>query len=160
MRRIILAILFLLISSGIFAQTQRPNPLSLNRKTPLRPVQPVQNAPVNPQNTQALPGRTPVATITPENTPAPGKVLIRFEEGDVKEMIKEFSEILGRNFTYDETLKGRVSLIGPKEVSKWEAKKIFEASLEMIGYSVVWGWPINKIVPVADAKAEGNVPVM
>jgi type II secretory pathway component GspD/PulD (secretin) len=88
-----------------------------------------------------------------------GMVRIDFKEGDIKELIKEFSEILGKNFAYEEAIKGKVTLIGPKEVSKWEARKLFEAALERMGYTVVWGWPINKIMPISKAKTEGNIPV-
>jgi len=92
--------------------------------------------------------------------PAKGKIIIEFQEGNIKELIKEFSEILGKNFTYEDTIKGNITLIGPKEVTKWEARKIFEASLERMGYIVVWGWPINKIVPISKAKGHGNIPVI
>ena len=89
-----------------------------------------------------------------------GKILIEFQEGDIKQLIKLFAEVLHKNFTYDDALKGTVSLIGPKEVSKWEAKKIFEAALEAMGYTVIYGWPINKVVPLSQAKTEGNLPVL
>jgi hypothetical protein len=91
--------------------------------------------------------------------PAKGNVIIKFEEGNIKELINEFSELLGKNFTYDDSIRGNITIIGPSEVSKWEARKIFEAALERMGYAVVWGWPINKIIPVSRAKSSGNVPV-
>ena len=91
--------------------------------------------------------------------PKKGNVIIEFSEGSIQELIKYFSELLGKNFTYEDSIKGTVSLIGPGEVSKWEAKKIFESALEQMGYAVIWGWPINKIVPISQAKNGGNVPV-
>ena len=114
-------------------------------------------APGTPLSSIQPPGGVPA--LTPK-IPAKGKVIIDFQEGEIKTLIKIFSELLGKNFTYDETIKGSVSLIGEKEVTKAEAQRIFETSLEMMGYTVVYGWPVSKIVPISEVKNEGNLPVV
>jgi len=161
LRNKIVLLLGLLLAIPLYAQ-------DLNVERPTRGGNPLDF----PRRARRTPRPTP--TKTPTQTPKPkdkkkdsapkktkdGKLIIEFTEGDIKNLIKEFSELLQKNFTYDDTIRGKVTLIGPKEVTKWEAKKVFETSLQMMGYTVIWGWPINKIVPVSRAKTQGNVRVI
>ena len=148
---------------------------AVNRRKARRLHSPVQITPTPTDNQdnqsndviQYQPEPTSPSKTTPSETkaqeeikPKKGMVYIKFREGNIKEMVKEFSELLGKNFTYDDGIKGQVTLIGEQEVTKWQARKIFESALERMGYAVIWGWPINKIVPISQAKTSGNVPVI
>lgn len=157
----------LLLPAGLQSKSGPPVPNSAKAKRK-----------ISPSVTPAVPGNTKT-TVSPgsqhsagqpqqetetqtkeKKKPKKGHVIIEFTEGSIQELIKHFSELLSKNFTYDESIKGKVTLIGPTEVTKWQARKIFESSLERMGYVVIWGWPINKIVPISQAKSRGNVPVI
>ncbi len=67
------------------------------------------------------------------------------------------SELTGENFLYDETVKGKATIISPESMTLKEAYQLFLTVLNVKGYTVVPSGKVNKIVMLKNAK-ESNLP--
>lgn len=66
------------------------------------------------------------------------------------------SETTGRNFIFDERLKGKVTIITPSNLSSADSFNLFTSVLELKGFTVIpSGVNAYKIIPVAEAKQRG-----
>ena len=89
----------------------------------------------------------------PEGNRAPdGTIHLNFRNVDILQVITLMSELTGKNFLVDDKVRGKVTLIAPQPVTRAEAYQIFLAALAMQGFTVVSQGPINKILPLRDAK--------
>ncbi len=81
-----------------------------------------------------------------------GTIHLNFRNVDILQMITLMSELTGRNFLVDDKVRGHMTLIAPRPVTRAEAYQIFLAALAMQGFTVVSQGPISTIVPLRDAK--------
>jgi general secretion pathway protein D len=88
------------------------------------------------------------------SAPKAGKrfVTVDFDNVDIGVFIKFISELTGKNFVIDKGVKGKVTIISPREISVKEAYKVFESVLEVHGYTTVPAGNIIKIVPAVEAR--------
>jgi general secretion pathway protein D len=86
-----------------------------------------------------------------------GKVTLDFKDIELADLIQTVSEMTGKNFIYDDTVKGKVSIISPTQMSMTEAYNLFLTVLNAKGFAVVPAGKINKVVPTRDVK-ESNLP--
>ncbi len=86
-------------------------------------------------------------------------VSLDFKDVELTDLVQTVSELTGRNFVYDDTVRGKVTIISPKRLSLDEAYQLFLTVLNVKGYTVVKAGKTNKIVMVKDAK-ENNVPTV
>jgi len=106
----------------------------------------------------SLPPATAVLAQSPGKGPASsGKVTLDFKDIELADLIQTVSEMTGRNFVYDETVKGKVTIISPTQMSLQEAYDLFLTVLNVKGFTVVPSGKVNKIVPTREAK-ENNLP--
>jgi general secretion pathway protein D len=63
----------------------------------------------------------------------------------------------GKNFVYDDTVKGKVTIISPRGMSLDEAYQVFLSVLSVKGFTVVPSGKMNKVVRTQEAK-ENTVP--
>jgi general secretion pathway protein D len=88
--------------------------------------------------------------------PASGKlgkyVTIDFDNVDILAFVKFMSELTGKNFVVDESVKGKVSVFSPQKISSAEAYKVFESVLEIHGLTTVPSGDVIKIVPNQQAR--------
>ncbi len=101
---------------------------------------------------QETPPRT--AGTSPTNVELrKGEVLFNFQRADVEAVIKTVSQMTGRNFIIDPRVKGKVTIISARPVSKAAAYQIFISAIKAQGFTAVDapGGAI-KIVPVAEGK--------
>ena len=118
-------------------------------------VRPAQSKPV-----QSKPATTPQATKTAGvQTTAGGKVSLDFKDIELPDLIQTISELTGKNFLYDDSVKGKVTIISPKSMSLDEAYQLFLTVLNVKGYTVVPTGKVNKIVSNRQAK-ESNLPTI
>ena len=75
-----------------------------------------------------------------------------FDQVDIRVFIKFISELTNKNFIVDEKVRGKVTVISPKKISKKEAYRVFETILEVHGYSMVKAGNLTKIVPSASVR--------
>jgi len=81
-------------------------------------------------------------------------ITLDFQNVELVDMISTISELTGENFLYDETVRGKVSILSPEPVSLDEAYRLFLTVLRVRGFTVVPAGGVNKIVALASAKEE------
>jgi len=109
--------------------------------------------------------QAPAASPTPSAKPGiaslqkGGKVSLDFKEIELTDLIQTISELTDTNFIYDDTVKGKATIISPDPMSLDQAYNLFLTVLSLKGYTVVPSGKVNKIVPIRDAK-ESNLPTI
>jgi type II secretory pathway component GspD/PulD (secretin) len=98
--------------------------------------------------------------MEPEGPPAavePAKryVKIEFDNADILAFIKFMAEVTGKNFVVDPKVKGKVTIVAPKEISVDEAYEVFLSVLEVHGFTTVRAGSIIKIIPSSEAPGKG-----
>jgi len=100
-------------------------------------------------------GRRPVmAGEGLAGTPGTGYVTIDFENVDILVFIKAMSDITGKDFIVSPKVKGKVSIVAPKEIAVGEAYQILQSVLEVHGFTTVPTGGMVKIVPSAEARGK------
>ena len=90
--------------------------------------------------------------------PGDFEVTLDFQNVELVDMIGTISELTGKNFVYDESVRGKVSVVSPRPVSVSEAYRLFNTVLKVKGFTIIPSGEVNKIVSVRNAKEE-NLPV-
>jgi len=93
-----------------------------------------------------------------EKTPSGLEVTLNFQNVELVDMIGTISELTGKNFVYDESIRGKVSIVSPKPVTVDEAYRLFSTVLRVKGFTVVPAGKVNKIVSIRTAKEE-SLPI-
>jgi general secretion pathway protein D len=86
----------------------------------------------------------------------PDKVTFNFVDVDLTAVTKFISEITGKNFIFDEKVKGKITIIAPTKISIDEAYTLFTSVLDLKGFTVIpSGIEAYKIVPSIEARQRG-----
>jgi general secretion pathway protein D len=82
-----------------------------------------------------------------------GLVSLDFNDVELGDVIKTIARMTGRNFIYDDRVRGRVTIVSPSPVPVEQAYAVFESVLQVKGFTTITtpGGAI-KIVPVREAK--------
>ena len=89
----------------------------------------------------------------PEFNEQGDKVTLDFQETELTDVITMISRLTKKNFLFDDRVRGRVTVISPSPVTPEEAYRVFEAILQVKGFTTVPGpGGILKIVPLRQAK--------
>lgn len=97
-----------------------------------------------------------VAWTLPGAHAASQKVSFNFVNVDITAVAKFVSDVTGKNFIYDNRVKGKVTVIAPTKISVNDAYDLFTSVLQLKGYAIVpTGIRAYKIVPVAEARQSG-----
>ncbi len=132
----------------------RPGPSGPARPEP-RAVPPPAAAPARP----APAGAAPARRMPPIPPPGPGRqITMDFNDADLQILVKFMSELTGKNFILDERVRGKVTIISPSRITIDEAYRVFEAVLDVKGFTTVPVGAALKIIPARDAKQTG-IPV-
>lgn len=94
----------------------------------------------------------------PAEKPAGDQISLDFKDVELSDLIQTISELTGKNFLYDESVKGTVTIISPEPMSLADAYQLFLTILNSKGYALVPAGKAHKIVSLRDAK-ENNLPV-
>lgn len=81
-------------------------------------------------------------------------ITINFNNVSIETVVRFISEKTGKNFIYDEKLKGNVTIIAPTKLNSMEAYNLFLSVLEIKGYSIVFTGSAYKIVPLNTIREE------
>ncbi|HEX5066962.1 MAG TPA: type II secretion system secretin GspD [Myxococcota bacterium] len=89
----------------------------------------------------------------PAEAPADDLVSLDFNDVELGDVIKTIAKMTGRNFIYDDRVRGRVTIVSPSPVPVEQAYAVFESVLQVKGFTTITtpGGAI-KIVPVREAK--------
>jgi len=83
--------------------------------------------------------------------------LLNFQNADIHGVVKAVSQMTRRNFLIDPRVKGQITIISAKPVSRGAAYQIFLSALKAQGFTAVEGIGVTKIVPAAEAKTNAFV---
>ncbi|HEV2171562.1 MAG TPA: type II secretion system secretin GspD, partial [Candidatus Binatus sp.] len=90
--------------------------------------------------------------LPPQNT-----ITMNFQNVDIPVLAKFISEITGRNFIIDESVRGKVTIISPSKVTPEQAYSIFQSVLQVKGFTTVQSGKIIKIEPARNVRS--NAPL-
>lgn len=80
------------------------------------------------------------------------KVYLNVQDQDIKDVIKQISKATGKNFIIDDKVRGKVTIMSEKMMTKEEAYQAFLSALEVAGFTTVTGpGGIIKIVGLKEA---------
>lgn len=98
--------------------------------------------------------------VAAQSSGLPGnlEVTLDFQDVELVDMIGTISELTGKNFVYDESVRGKISVVSPRPVSVNEAYRLFTTVLKIKGFTIIPSGEVNKIVSIRSAKEE-NLPV-
>lgn len=104
-----------------------------------------------------FPGQTFAATKkTTPSVAKPEKITINFVDVELSSLVRIMSEITGKNFIYDDSLRGKVTVIAPEKLTPDEALSLFISSLELKNFTMVPSGDAYKIIPAGMAKQSGT----
>src|SRR5271170_4134867 len=84
-------------------------------------------------------------------------ITMNFQDVDISVLAKFISEITGKNFILDESVRGKVSVVSPTKVTPEQAYSIFKSVLQLKGFATVAAGPVIKIIPSRDVR--GSAPL-
>ncbi len=136
-------------------------PSKAKQEQPNQPTELPLEAPSPPTATPTPVPATTAATPAPEATAATTSptgeelVYLNVQDGDIKDVIKQISKATGRNFIIDDKVKGKVTIISERPMTREEAYQTFLSALEVAGYTIVKGPAgVIKIISLKDAVQE------
>ena len=96
------------------------------------------------------------ARVQAQDPPPPPQdqnlITMNFQDVDIPVLAKFISEITGKNFVVDESVRGKVSIISPTKVTPQQAFSIFQSVLQVKGFATVQAGPVIKIVPSREVR--------
>jgi general secretion pathway protein D len=81
---------------------------------------------------------------------------LNFVNADIESVIKAVGHYTGTTFVIDPRVKGQLTLVAEKPLTKDQAFKLLTSNLRMLGFAVVTSDGFSKVVPEADAKLQGG----
>jgi general secretion pathway protein D len=104
----------------------------------------------------------PQPSTAPEGAEASGPRVIEsdgeryitmdFQDVDLGVLVKFMGEITGKNFVMDERVQGKVTVVSPTRITPDEAYQVFQAVLQVKGFTTVPSGAVVRIIPTKDAK--------
>ena len=89
------------------------------------------------------------------------RVQLDFEDVELAVLIDTIARLTGKNFIYDDRVRGRVTIVSPTSVTIDQAYAVFESVLRVKGFTAVPGpGGIMKVIPVRDAKESNLETIM
>jgi len=81
-------------------------------------------------------------------------VTLNFQEAEIEAVARTFASITGRNVVVDPRVKGTLTLVTDRPVSRTVALGQFVAALRLQGFTLVESGGLYKVVPEAEAKLQ------
>ena len=104
--------------------------------------------------------RSPSAAKAQTGEEEPETVHMDFKDVDLSVVIEMIARTTGRNFIYDDKVRGKVTIVSPSPVTLEQAYAVFESVLKTKGFTVIKGPAgVLQIIPVREAK-QSNVEIV
>jgi len=84
--------------------------------------------------------------------PPPDEITMNFQNVDIPVLAKFISEITGKNFLIDESVRGKISIISPTKVTPDQAYQIFQSVLQLKGFTTQQAGKVIKIIPSRNVR--------
>jgi general secretion pathway protein D len=85
---------------------------------------------------------------------SPGGAALNFVNADIESVIKAVGHYTGMTFIIDPRVKGTLTLVSERPLSKAQAFQLLTSQLRLQGYAVVTADGFAKVVPEAEAKLQ------
>jgi general secretion pathway protein D len=85
---------------------------------------------------------------------SPDQITMNFHSVDIPVLANFISEITGKNFIIDESVRGKVTIISPTKVSPEQAYSLFQSVLQIKGFTTIQAGKAIKIVPARDVRSD------
>jgi general secretion pathway protein D len=113
-----------------------------------------------PRGTNAINGpgvlpNTQPATGANKDAP-PNTGTLNFVDADIESVIAAVGDYTNTTFIIDPRVKGTITLVSEKPLTKAQAFQLLTSVLRLRGYTVVTGNGYSKVVPEADAKLQAG----
>jgi general secretion pathway protein D len=109
------------------------------------------NAITGPGNTAVTPPATNANKDSGQNTST-----LNFVDADIESVIAAVGDYTNTTFIIDPRVKGTLTLVSEKPLTRRQAFQLLTSVLRMRGYTVVSGSGYTKVVPEADAKLQAS----
>jgi general secretion pathway protein D len=83
-----------------------------------------------------------------------GSVTLNFVNAEIESVSKAIAVMIGRNIVVDPRVKGQITVVSDQPQSVRDAYQSFQAALRGLGFAVVEGGGLLKVLPEADAKLQ------
>ena len=107
-----------------------------------------------PAQAQTKAASKPKAQTKPLAATRPEPVTLNFVNAEIEAVARTIGSITGINVVVDPRVKGTMTLITDKPVSRMAAVNQFMAALRLQGFTMVESANLYKVVPEADAKLQ------
>jgi len=97
-----------------------------------------------------------VSTPALAQEPSASGAALNFVNADMESVIKAVGHYTGMTFIIDPRVKGTLTLVSEKTLSKSQAFALLTSALRLQGYAVVTGDGFAKVVPEAEAKLQAS----
>lgn len=95
----------------------------------------------------------PVEHGAPGATSEGELVQLDFTDVELPVVIDTIARLTGRNYIYDDRVRGRVTIVSPTKITIEQASAVFESVLQVKGFTVVPGaGETYKVVPIREGK--------
>ena len=101
------------------------------------------------------PPDTQPATSANKDAP-PNTGTLNFVDADIESVIAAVGDYTNTTFIIDPRVKGTITLVSEKPLTKAQAFQLLTSVLRLRGYTVVTGNGYSKVVPEADAKLQAG----
>src|SRR5262249_32198142 len=92
-----------------------------------------------------------------EAKPPPTLITMNFQNVDIPVLAKFISELTGKNFLIDESVRGKVTITSPNKVSGEQAYQIFQSVLQLKGFTTEQAGKIIKIIPARNVRQSAPI---
>lgn len=93
----------------------------------------------------------------PSNAAEGDRVQLDFNDVELNVVIDTIARLTGKNFIYDDRVRGKITVVSPTPITIDEAYAVFESVLRVKGFTTVEApGGVIKIIPLSEAK-ESNV---
>ena len=103
-----------------------------------------------------IPGLSQAQTAAPARAQAGAPVTLNFSNAEIEAVARTMASITGYNVVVDPRVKGTLTLVTEKPVSRTVAMNQFLAVLRLQGFTMVESAGLYKVVPEADAKLQSG----
>jgi general secretion pathway protein D len=103
--------------------------------------------------TQGRPGNAADPTATGES------VMLNFVNADIDAVVRAIGQFTNRTFVVDPRVKGTLSLVTERPVTREQAYEQLLTALRLQGFTIVQTGNVARVLPEADAKLQGGTVV-
>ncbi|HJW52967.1 MAG TPA: type II secretion system secretin GspD, partial [Burkholderiaceae bacterium] len=103
--------------------------------------------------------RPPAKARTAADDKTNDSVMLNFVNADIDAVVRAIGQYTGRTFVIDPRVKGTISLVTERPVTKQQAFEQLLSALRLQGFTIVQTGNVMRVVPEADAKLQGGTVV-